>query len=39
MTTNIRFLGPVLIGDTVTVRHKNKEIDPAKRRSQGVGGP
>lgn len=30
----IRFLGPVFIGDTVTVRYKIKEIDPAKRRSR-----
>lgn len=30
----IRFLGPVFIGDTVTVRYKIKEIDPVKRRSR-----
>jgi 3-hydroxybutyryl-CoA dehydratase len=30
----IRFLGPVFIGDTVTVRYKIKEIDPVKRRSK-----
>ena len=30
----IRFLRPVFIGDTVTVRYKIKEIDPAKRRSR-----
>jgi 3-hydroxybutyryl-CoA dehydratase len=30
----IRFLGPVFIGDTVTVRYTIKEIDPARRRSR-----
>ncbi len=30
----IRFLGPVFIGDTITVRYKIKEVDPAKRRSR-----
>ena len=31
----IRFLGAVLIGDTVTVRYRIKEIDQARRRSRG----
>lgn len=30
----IRFLGPVFIGDTVTVRYRIKEIDAIKRRSR-----
>lgn len=30
----IRFLQPVFIGDTITVRYKIKEIDPARRRSR-----
>ncbi len=30
----IRFLGPVFIGDTITVRYRIKEIDPARRRSR-----
>ena len=29
----IRFLGPVFIGDTITVRYKVKAVDPIKRRS------
>ena len=31
----IRFLGPVFIGDTVTLTYTIKEIDPARRRSLG----
>lgn len=30
----IRFLGPVFIGDTITVRYVIKEIDPERRRSR-----
>ncbi|GAC1327340.1 MAG: MaoC/PaaZ C-terminal domain-containing protein [Beijerinckiaceae bacterium] len=30
----IRFLGPVFIGDTITVNYKIKEIDPSNRRSR-----
>lgn len=30
----IRFLRPVFIGDTVTVRYRIKEIDPIRRRSR-----
>ncbi len=30
----VRFLGPVFIGDTITVRYTIKEIDPARRRSR-----
>ena len=30
----IRFLGPVYIGDTVTVRYKIKEVDLVRRRSR-----
>jgi 3-hydroxybutyryl-CoA dehydratase len=30
----IRFLAPVLIGDTITVTYKIAEIDPARRRSR-----
>jgi 3-hydroxybutyryl-CoA dehydratase len=29
----IRFLGPVFIGDTVTVTYRIAEVDPARRRS------
>jgi 3-hydroxybutyryl-CoA dehydratase len=32
----IRFLGPVFIGDTVTVRYEIKEIDPERRRSRSA---
>ncbi len=31
----IRFLGPVFIGDTVTLTYTIKEIDPVRRRSLG----
>ncbi len=31
----IRFLGPVFIGDTVTLTYTIKEIDPARRRALG----
>jgi acyl dehydratase len=31
----IRFLGPVFIGDTVTLTYTVKEIDPVKRQSLG----
>ena len=30
----IRFLGPVFIGDTITVRYVIKEVDPERRRSR-----
>jgi 3-hydroxybutyryl-CoA dehydratase len=30
----IRFLGPVFIGDTITVTYRIAEIDPARRRSR-----
>jgi acyl dehydratase len=30
----IRFLGPVFIGDTVTVTYRIKEVDPPNRRSR-----
>ena len=29
----IRFLKPVFIGDTVTVRYEVEEVDPARKRS------
>jgi 3-hydroxybutyryl-CoA dehydratase len=32
----IRFLGPVFIGDTVTVHYEIKEIDPERRRSRSA---
>ncbi len=31
----IRFLGPVFIGDTVTLTYTIKEVDPVRRRSLG----
>ena len=31
----IRFLGPVFIGDTITVRYRISAIDPERRRSTG----
>jgi 3-hydroxybutyryl-CoA dehydratase len=30
----IRFLGPVFIGDTITVTYRIAEVDPARRRSR-----
>jgi 3-hydroxybutyryl-CoA dehydratase len=30
----IRFLGPVFIGDTITITYRIAEIDPARRRSR-----
>lgn len=30
----VRFLGPVFIGDTITVRYRIAEVDPQRRRSR-----